>query len=71
MNILKILQLIISVLLIICVLIQTKNAGLTSAVKSSFSAYRSLRGVEKVVFWLTVFLSVALVANSLLLITLS
>ncbi len=70
-NFLKIIQAIISVLLVFLVLIQTKNAGLSSGLKNSFTAYRSLRGVEKAVFILTAVLGVLLVVNSFLLIKLS
>ena len=67
----KTMQIIISVVLVLLILIQTKNAGLSSGLKNSFSAYRSLRGVEKAVFVLTAVLGVLLVANSFLLIKLS
>jgi len=68
---LKTTQVIISVALVLLILIQTKNAGLSSGLKNSFTAYRSLRGVEKAVFILTAVLGVFLVANSFLLIKLS
>ena len=64
-------QVIISIVLVLLILIQTKNAGLSSGLKNSFTAYRSLRGVEKAVFVLTAVLGVLLVANSFLLIKLS
>ncbi len=64
-------QVIISIILVLLILIQTKNAGLSSGLKNSFTAYRSLRGVEKAVFVLTAVLGVLLVANSFLLIKLS
>ncbi|AHB40105.1 MAG: hypothetical protein ACD_25C00256G0004 [uncultured bacterium] len=67
----KTMQIIISVVLVLLILIQTKNAGLSSGLKNSFTAYRSLRGVEKAVFVLTAVLGVLLVANSFLLIKLS
>lgn len=69
--ILKTTQVIISVIIVFLILIQTKNAGLSSGIKNSFTAYRSLRGVEKAVFILTAVLGVLLVANSFLLIKLS
>jgi len=69
--ILKTTQVIISVIIVFLILIQTKNAGLSSGIKNSFTAYRSLRGVEKAVFILTGVLGVLLVANSFLLIKLS
>ncbi|KKS65883.1 preprotein translocase subunit SecG [candidate division WWE3 bacterium RIFOXYB1_FULL_43_24] len=71
MSILKITQVIISIILVLLILVQTKNAGLSSGLKNSFTAYRSLRGAEKAVFILTAALGVLLVANSFLLIKLS
>ena len=69
--IMKTSQIIISIFLVLLILIQTKNAGLASGLKNSFTAYRSLRGVEKAVFVLTAILGVSLVINSFLLIKLS
>lgn len=62
---LKTSQIIICALLIFLVLIQAKGTGLTSGLKSSFGAYRSLRGIEKAVFVLTITSAVLLVLNSL------
>ena len=64
-------QIVIAILLILLTLIQSKSTGLTSGLKSSFSAYRSLRGVEKIVFTLTVVCGVLLVANSIFILLLS
>ncbi|MFC1700221.1 preprotein translocase subunit SecG, partial [Patescibacteria group bacterium] len=61
LNIAKTSQIVIAVLLILLTLIQSKSTGLTSGLKSSFSAYRSLRGVEKIVFILTIVCGVLLV----------
>lgn len=74
MNILfisKIAQIIMCVLIIVLVLIQSKTAGLSSGLKGSFSMYRSLRGVEKIIFGVTVVLGVLLVLNSLSIVLLS
>lgn len=68
---LKIAQIIMSALLVMFVLIQSKSAGLTAGLKSSFNMYRSLRGVEKVVFVITIILGVLIVANSLAIVLLS
>lgn len=67
----KILQLIMAALLVLLVLIQSKTAGLSPGLKSSFNMYRSLRGVEKGVFVLTVVLGILLVVNSLAIVLLS
>jgi len=66
----KIVQAILSVVLVGLILLQSKGGGLASAVGNSFSMYRSRRGVEKVVFFSTITVGVLLVANSLLLIIL-
>ena len=70
LNLSKIFQIIIAVFLIFLVLIQSKNTGLAAGIKSSFSMYRSLRGVEKLVFIFTIISGVLLVLNSILLILL-
>jgi preprotein translocase subunit SecG len=62
---LKICQVIISVLLILMILIQAKGSGLSYGIKSSFSMYRSLRGVERLVFITTFIVCFLLVVNSL------
>ncbi|OGC45560.1 preprotein translocase subunit SecG [candidate division WWE3 bacterium RBG_19FT_COMBO_34_6] len=71
MHILRILQVIFSVMVTILVLIQTKGGGFTSGVGSSISFYRSRRGLEKSVFIFTIILSIVLVVNSLLLVIFS
>ncbi|KKU49231.1 MAG: Preprotein translocase, SecG subunit [candidate division WWE3 bacterium GW2011_GWB1_47_11] len=67
---LKIVQIVISVLLMFLVLIQTKNAGLSNAFGGGSFFYRSKRGLEKVIFLFTILLGVALVVNSLFLLLL-
>ncbi len=67
----KIIQIAVTIFLMFLILIQSKGAGLSYGVKSSFSMYRSLRGVEKLVFILTIFFAVILVLNSLVLLLLA
>ena len=67
-NFIKISQIVVALVLIGLVLIQSKSSGLSSGLKNSFSMYRSLRGVEKLVFVLTIILGVLLVLNSLLIV---
>jgi protein translocase SecG subunit len=67
----KIFQIIISAILVVLILIQSKSAGLTSGLKGSFNMYRSLRGVERGVFILTIVLGVLLVINSIVIVLLS
>ena len=67
----KILQLIMALLLTFLVLIQSKGKGLSSSFGSSMGYYQTRRGFEKFIFYLTIFLGIAIVANSLALILLS
>lgn len=69
--IVKILQIIASVLIVILVLVQGKGGGLSSTFGGSFNVYRSKRGVERFILIFTIFLSIVLVVNSLMLINLS
>ncbi len=71
MNILKVVQVIISLLVIFLILIQSKSQGLGAGIASAFTMYRSRRGVEKVVFILTIIFVILLVGNSLLLLIFS
>lgn len=61
----KIVQIIICLILVLLVLVQSKGKGLYSGVGSAFSVYRSRRGVEKLIFILTIVFTILLVANSL------
>ena len=68
MNILlivQILQIFISIVLVILILLQTKGVGLYSGVGGSIGFYRSRRGLEKLIFILTIILAIALAANSI------
>ena len=67
----KILQLIMALLLTFLVLIQSKGKGLSSSFGSSMGYCQTRRGFEKFIFYLTIFLGIAIVANSLALILLS
>lgn len=68
---LQISQVFISIFLTLLVMIQSKGVGLSSSVGSSIGYYRTRRGVERVVLFLTIFFSIAFVSNSLLLVILS
>jgi len=63
---LKIIQIIISVLLIVLILIQSKGKGLASGIGSGISMYRSRRGIEQFLFIFTIILSGLIVVNSVL-----
>jgi len=66
----QVVQVLLSIIIVMLTLIQSKGVGLSSSVGSSISFYRSRRGLEKGVFILTIIAGVLLVANSLLLILL-
>lgn len=61
-------QIFFSILLVVLILIQGKSGGLSSSVGNSISTYRSRRGIEKTVFYLTIISALVLVLNSLLII---
>jgi preprotein translocase subunit SecG len=63
---LKIVQLIVSVLMILAILIQNRSSGLSSAIGGQAGAVQSTkRGAEKVVFNATIVLAVLFVVLSL------
>lgn len=66
-NVLTVLEIIFSVTLISLVLIQAKGAGLGSAFGGSGEAFRSKRGVEKIVVWGAGIIAVLFAINSVLL----
>lgn len=53
-NTLQIIQIAVSILLIVFILLQAKGTGLGSAWGGSGEMYRSKRGVEKIVYKLTI-----------------
>lgn len=64
-NILYIVQIIISVLLIVCILLQQKGSGLGAAFGGDSAVYRTKRGAEKFIFRLTIILSFLFLATAL------
>lgn len=68
MKVFLILQIIFSLLVIVLTLIQSKGVGLSSMVSGSIGYYRSRRGIEKVVFALTIASVILFSLTSLLLI---
>ncbi len=67
----SVLQLVISILLVLLVLVQSKGGGLSSTFGGSITMYRSKRGVEKTIFTSTIVLGIALVVNSIVIVYLS
>lgn len=60
-------QIILAVILIVIVLIQQKGAGLGSTFGGGdLSFYRTKRGAEKLLFYLTIIISIAFIVSSLL-----
>ncbi len=66
-NLLTILEIILSISLISLVLIQAKGTGLGSAFGGSGEAFRSKRGVEKIITWGSGVVAVLFAVNSILL----
>lgn len=58
-------QIIIGVLLILVIIIQQKGSGLGAAFGSDMGFYRTKRGAEKMLFYATIFLSLAFVISAL------
>ena len=68
-EVLSLFQVILSALLVGLILLQVKGTGLGSTFGSSFSFYQTKRGVEKLLFYLTIAIaSLFLVASALRLI---
>ncbi|HSX58039.1 MAG TPA: preprotein translocase subunit SecG [Candidatus Saccharimonadales bacterium] len=70
-TILLILQMVVSVALITCVLLQQKGAGVGSTFGGEAVVYRSRRGVEKILYYATIASATGLVLLSLYSIVLS
>lgn len=67
----KIAQLILAGLIMFLVLIQSKGLGLSNSLSGVGGFYRTRRGIEKLVFILTVALGILFVLNSILIVYLS
>lgn len=65
-TILPVIQIIISILLVIAILLQAKGTGLGSAWGGGGELYRSKRGVEKILLYVTTFLIFLFLITSLL-----
>lgn len=66
MSILSIIQIIIAVLLMLAILLQNQGAGMGAVFGGEGNVYKTKRGAEKVLFWLTVVLAVAFLVVALL-----
>lgn len=65
-NFLTYFQIFISLCLIGAILLQTPGGGLGTVFGGGGQSYRSKRGVEKFVFYLTIFLSILFLVSSVL-----
>lgn len=61
----SLLQIIVGILLILIIVIQEKGSGIGATFGGDFSMYRTKRGAEKMLFYLTIFLSTLFVLLSL------
>lgn len=65
-NIVNIFQLLISIFLIVLILMQAKGVGLGRAWGGGSEFYKSRRGVEKIIFRLTVVIAALFLISSVL-----
>ena len=63
---LNIAEIIISIVLILVLLVQTRGAGFSGTFRSDSSVYHKRRGIEKTLFQLTIVLALLFVAISVL-----
>lgn len=59
-------QVVLALILIALIVIQQKGSGLGSTFGSSMSMYRTKRGAEKLIFYLTILVAVLFVGSSIL-----
>lgn len=60
-QIINIIQLVISVLLILSILLQSRGAGLSGTFGGDSAVYTTRRGPEKMLYWITVVLALIFV----------
>jgi len=65
-GLLQIVQIILSVIIVILVLVQSKGSGLFNSFAGSIGFYRSRRGVERLIFIVTIVSAFLIMINSLL-----
>jgi preprotein translocase subunit SecG len=65
---LKIIEIVISLILVILITFQTKGNTLSESVSSAFSLNRTKRGAEKFIFYFTVVLIVGFIINKTMMI---
>ncbi len=65
-QIIYLVQIVIAVLLILVIIIQQKGSGLGSTFGADLSFYRTKRGAEKLLFYLTIILATVFILLSLI-----
>lgn len=63
--IISLIQIILGVLLILIIIIQQKGSGIGASFGGDLGFYRTKRGAEKLLFYATIVLSLALITASL------
>lgn len=66
MNYLDILQIIVAVLMIAAILLQAKGTGLSGVFGGQGNVFRTKRGFEKILFYITVGLAIGFFAMALI-----
>ena len=64
--VISLIQIILGVLLIVVIIIQQKGSGLGSAFGADLGFYRTKRGAEKILFYATIVISIALISSSII-----
>lgn len=65
MSLITIAQIIVSILLIIAVLLQERSSGLSGVFGGGGEFYHTRRGLEKIIFWSTIVLTIAFAVLSI------
>jgi len=65
-NLLSIIQMVISVLLVVCILLQQRGSGLGGLLGGGGEAYHTKRGLEKTIFIATILLAFIFLALGLI-----
>ena len=65
-SVIYLIQIIVAILLILVIIIQQKGSGLGSAFGGDLGFYRTKRGAEKLLFYITIILASVFIIASLL-----
>lgn len=65
LEILSIIQIIISALLIGAILLQARGSGLSSVFGGESTFYHTRRGMERIIFWATIILAILFVITGI------